>query len=206
MVFRWYGAGMLRNGNRNLARTASLFAGLLVLAFGHAQPEPVLEGRVPAAVPEGAVVAAQIVSDGGAPVGERLVTSRIDDGRFELRLPARIAPSLVEEELLGCDAADLVPLAYLPHLTVLQDGEAVGRLVLTDVPPELWSFGGAPKHAYWLYTIEAFRAEGECRGAELEIALEPGWNPVLVIQGPDGVSFTTEPAPEAYVWRWAPAE
>lgn len=197
---------MMRTRTLHVPATVFVLAGLLVLAVGYAQSGRVLAGSVPPGVPEGAVVAAQIVSDGGAPVGEPVATAEIAGGRFELELPGDVDPSLLEEERLGCDADDLVTLAYLPHLTVLQDGEPVGRLVLTDMPRQLWSFGLPAKHAYWLYAAESFTAEGECRGAELAIAVEPGWNPVLMIQGPDAVSFTTDPAPEAYAWRWAPAE
>lgn len=190
----------------DVPRTIFVLACFLALAYATAQSEHVLEGSVPPGVPEGAVVAAQIVSDAGAPVGEPVATAVAANGRFALELPRDIAPALLEEERLGCDAEDLVTIAYLPYLTVLVDGEQVGRLVLTDMPRELWSFGLPPKHAYWLYAAETFTAEGACRGAELDLAVAPGWNPVLMIQGPESVSFTTGPAPESYAWRWAPAE
>ena len=95
----------------DLTRAVTVLAGLLVLAFGYAQADRVLEGSAPVGVPDGAVVAAQIMSDAGAPVGDPVATAEITDGRFALELPHDIDPSLLEEERLGCDAEDLVTLA-----------------------------------------------------------------------------------------------
>lgn len=189
--------------------TSAAGAWLIALTFASlasSQAPPVLEGRVPPDVPDGATIEAQIVSDGMAPVGAPIAAAEVAEGRFELALPERVGGALLEEERLGCEEDDLLDLAYLPHLLVSVDGETVGRLLLTDVPLALWRFGVPPKHAYWLYTPRAFAARGECRGGEVAVDLRPGWNPVLVVQEQSGMTFTGDSAPDGFSWHFAPAE
>lgn len=166
----------------------------------------VIEGDLPSAVPEAAVVEARLVGDDRSESGVSIASAVVEGGRFALRLPPEVDPALLETDRLGCETDDLLELAYLPYLVVVADGEDVGQLLRTDVPRELWSFGGPPKHAYFLYTPEAFAAEDACGGSEIAVSFEPGWNPVLVIHGSDGVSLTSEPAPDGFVWRFAPIE
>lgn len=187
-------------------RAACLVASTWLCTFAVAADGFVIEGRVPAAIPEGATVEARVVGDDRSEAGVALASAPVEGGRFELRLPQEVDAALLETDRLGCEPDDLLELAYLPYLVVVDDGEVAGRLWRTDVPRELWAFGGPPKHAYFLYTPEAFVAAGACRGAEIEVSFDPGWNPLLAIQGTDGMSLTSEPAPEGFVWRFAPIE
>lgn len=165
-----------------------------------------IAGDVPAAVPEGAVVEARLVGDDRSESGVAVASAPVEARRFELHLPPEVDPELLETDRLGCEADDTLELAYLPYLVVVAGGEVVGRLFLTDVPRALWPFGGPPKHAYFLYTPEAFAAEGACGGAEIAVSFAPGWNPLLTIQGTDGLSLSSDPAPDGFVWRFVPSE
>lgn len=185
---------------------ACFVASAWLCAYAVAADGFVVEGQVPPAVPEGATVEARLVGDDRSESEVTIASAGIEDGRFELRLPPEVDPARLETDRMGCEADDLLELAYLPYLVVVDDGEDVGQLLRTDVPRELWSFGGPPKHAYFLYTPDAFAVEGVCGGNEIAVSFEPGWNPVLVIQGTSGVSLTSEPAPDGYVWRFAPIE
>lgn len=91
---------------------------------------------------------AQIVSDAGDAVGEALATADIESGSFVIELPDRIDADFLEPERFGCDEHDVIELAYLPFLGVYRDGEPAGRLVLTDMPVEVWSGGFPPKVAW----------------------------------------------------------
>lgn len=180
-----------------------LLPALLSGAIAAAQ-EVSLSGRLPAAVPDDANIVAMLVSDWGKPIGDTLASARNIDGYFDLTLPEVIDPALLEEERMGCDEQDLVRLAYLPFLLVESEGEIIGRLVLTDIPRQFWRAGMPAKHAYLAYLGESFAAEAECGGGEIDVSFEPGWNPLLVINGSGGMNLTDDPAPEEFSWHYAP--
>jgi hypothetical protein len=173
-------------------------------AIAIAQEPFVLEGTVPAEVPDGAVVAAQIVADSGMERGDPVATAEVVDGRFELALPATIDASLLETDRLGCGEDAFIELAYLPYLTVLEAGEPTGRLFATDIPAEFWSMGMPPRHAYAVYTPAPYTEQSECRGGVLSLQFEPGWNHVLMVRTDGGVELTSESPPEGFGWHWAP--
>lgn len=195
-----------RRGSQKWLFAAYFVAFVWLGSFAFAADGFVIVGEVPAVVPDGAVVEARVVGDAPSDSGVAVASAPVEKGRFELHLPPDVDPALLETDRLGCEPDDTLELGYLPHLTVVADGEVTGRLVLTDMPRELWSFPRPPKHAYFLYTPDTFAAEGTCRGAEIAVSFAPGWNPVLVIQETEGMSFTSEPAPEGFVWKFAPSE
>ncbi|MEX2541638.1 MAG: hypothetical protein WD314_07510 [Trueperaceae bacterium] len=185
----------------------NLLASLLLLtSLAIAQDELRLEGRLPAVVPDGAEVVARAISDAGVTAPTLLAVARVDDNRFELRLPAAVDPGLLEEERMGCDEEDVLDLAYLPYLLVEQEGEVVGRLLLTDLPRQLWNYGTPARHGYFLYTPAPFTAEGKCGPGEISVSFDAGWNPVLVIAGADGMVLTDEDAPQSFGWHFDPQQ
>lgn len=183
---------------------ASLLLLLTSLAF--AQDGLRLEGRLPAAVPEGAEVVARAISDAGMTAPTLLAVAQVNDNRFDLQLPAAIDADLLEQERMGCDEDDLLDLAYLPYLLVEQEGEVAGRLLLTDLPRQLWKLGTPAHYAYFLYTDQPFAADGECGPGAISVSFEAGWNPVLVIAGEDGMKLSDEDAPESFGWHFDPQQ
>ena len=191
---------------RMTLRTAIALALALVLCGASAQGGFVLEGRIPPDAPDDAIVEARIGTDLQGIVPEPVATASVDDGRFRLELPGAIDERLLEPEPVDCERERTIDAVFLPYLALVQDGEAVGHLVHTDVPRELWSYAGPPRNASWVYTPDSATAVEECANERLDLAFQPGWNAFVVLSGSDGVTVTTDAPPASFRWVFVPGE
>lgn len=169
-----------------------------------AQDAFVLEGRLPADAPDDVAVEARIGTDLQGIVPDPVAISSVDDGRFRLELPDAVDPELLEAETIDCARERTIDAVFLPYLTLVRDGEAVGQLVHTDVPRELWSYAGPPRNASWVYTSDAAIVDEACANERLELAIEPGWNAFVVLSGADAVTVTTDAPPASFRWIFVP--
>lgn len=136
-------------------RTVVALALTFALSCAIAQDAFVLEGRLPPDAPDDVVVEARIGTDLRGIVPDPVATASVADGRFRLELPSAVDLGLLEAETVDCARERTIDAVFLPYLTLVRDGEAVGRLVHTDVPRELWSYAGPPRNASWVYTPAA---------------------------------------------------
>lgn len=186
-------------------RTVLAFALVFALSGAIAQDAFVLEGRLPADAPDDASVEARIGTDLQGIVPDPVATATVADGRFRLELPGDVDRGLLEAEPIDCARERTIDAVFLPYLTLVEDGEVVGRLVHTDVPRELWSYAGPPRNASWVYTPDAATAVEECANERLELAFEPGWNAFVVLSDADGASITTDAPPASFRWIFVPS-
>lgn len=185
-------------------RTVTVLALALVLSGASAQGGFVLDGRLPPDAPDDAVVEARIGTDLQGIVPDPVATASVDDRRFRLELPRSVDESLLEAEPVDCERERTIDAVFLPYLTLVQDGEAVGQLVHTDVPRELWSYAGPPRNASWVYTPDAATVVEQCANEHLELAFQPGWNAFVVLSESDGVTVTTDAPPASFRWVFVP--
>jgi len=185
-------------------RTVIALALALVLSGASAQGGFVLDGRLPPDAPDDVVVEARIGSDLQGIVPESVATASVDDGRFRLELPGSVGEDLLEPEPVDCERERTIDAVFLPYLTLLRDGEVVGRLVHTDVPRELWSYAGPPRNASWVYTPDSATAVEQCANERLDLAFQPGWNAFVVLSASDGVTVTTDAPPASFRWIFVP--
>ncbi len=185
-------------------RTVVALALALALTGAFAQDAFVLEGRLPADVPVDVTVEARIGTDLQGIVPEPIATAAVEDGRFRLELPNEVDPGLLEAETVDCARERTIDAVFLPYLTIVQEGEAIGQLVHTDVPHELWSYAGPPRNASWMYTPDAATVVEECASERLELTFEPGWNAFVVLAGQDGTTVTTAAPPASFRWIFVP--
>jgi len=185
-------------------RTVIALALALVLSGASAQGGFVLDGRLPPDAPDDVVVEARIGSDLQGIVPESVATASVDDGRFRLELPGSVGEDLLEPEPVDCERERTIDAVFLPYLTLLRDGEVVGRLVHTDVPRELWSYTGPPRNASWVYTPDSATAVEQCANERLDLAFQPGWNAFVVLSASDGVTVTTDAPPASFRWIFVP--
>lgn len=185
---------------------------MLVLAFvasgavaQEAQDAFVLEGRLPPDAPDGVVVEARIGTDLQGMLSEPIATSTVEEGRFRLELPALVDAEVLEAETVDCAREQTIDAVFLPHLTLVQDGEPVGRLVHTDVPRELWGYAGPPRNASWAYTPDELAVDESCGSQRLDLTFVPGWNAFVVLAGADVTTVTTEEPPASFRWVFVPA-
>lgn len=193
--------------------TRTLFPSLrlvvaLALAFvasvGVAQEPFVLEGRLPPDAPDGVSVEARIGTDLQGMLSEPVATSAVEEGRFRLELPEAVDADVLEAETVDCARERTIDAVFLPHLTLVEDGEPVGRLVHTDVPRELWSYTGPPRSASWAYTPDALTVDESCGSERLDLAFVPGWNPFVLLAGADVTTVTTDDPPSSFRWVFVP--
>jgi len=185
---------------RTMMALALALSAALAPSAAIAQGGFVLDGRLPPDVPDDVVVEARIGTDLQGIVPDAVATASVDDGRFRLELPGSVDDDLLEPEPIDCDRERTIDAVFLPYLTLVQDDEAVGRLVHTDVPRELWSYAGPPRSASWVYTPDSATAVEACANERLELAFEPGWNPFVVLAGSDAVDVTTDAPPASFRW------
>jgi len=185
-------------------RTVVALVIALALTGVFAQDAFVLEGRLPADAPDDVAVEARIGTDLQGIVPDPVATSSVEDGRFRLELPPAVDAGLLEPETVDCARERTIDAVFLPYLTLVQDGEVVGRLVHTDVPRELWTYAGPPRNASWVYTPEAATAVEECANERLELTFEPGWNAFVVLAGTQSTTVTTDAPPPSFRWIFVP--
>jgi hypothetical protein len=182
---------------------------MLALAFvassGVAQRPLVLEGRIPPDAPDGAAVEARIGTDLQGMLSEPVAVGEVEEGRFRLALPIAVDAELLEAETVDCARERTIDAVFLPHLTLVQDDEAVGRLVHTDVPRELWGYAGPPRSASWAYTPDTLAVHESCGAERLDLSFVPGWNPFVVLAGADATTVTTDDPPTSFRWVFVPA-
>lgn len=187
------------------ARTGALFVLLLCSATVGLSQEPFpIEGRLPPGVagtdPGGLEVHALVATDLQGQLPEPVATATVEDGAFRLLLPESVDPALLEPEIFDCDRELTLPSLFLPYLTVVRDGEPVGRLVRSDVPPELWGFGGPPRNASWVYTTDEATVSESCPPESFDLVITPGWNRFVVLASQEGVTITTDDPPATFRW------
>lgn len=192
-----------------MSRTLRLVAAL-ALAFAlsgvAAQDAFVLEGRLPPDAPDDVTVEARIGTDLQGMLPEPVATGPVEDGAFRLELPNTVDAELLEPETVDCARERTIDAVFLPHLTLVRDGEEVGRLVHTDVPAELWSYAGPPRNASWAYTTDTLSVDEQCEPERLVLDFEPGWSPFVVLaEREGGTTVTTEAPPESFRWVFVPA-
>lgn len=197
----------LRTPSPSLRRLALL--AMLALAFvassAVAQRPLVLEGRIPSDAPGGVAVEARIGTDLKGMLSEPVAVGTVEEGRFRLELPAAVDAELLEAETVDCARERTIDAVFLPHLTLVQDDEAVGRLVHTDVPRQLWGYAGPPRSASWAYTLDTLAVDESCGAERLDLAFVPGWNPFVVLTSADATIVTTDDPPAGFRWVFVPA-
>ncbi len=201
-------AAVMNVAGRNAAgrtKTGWLVVVLALLAWTAAQDADfVLRGEVPEGAPAGLEVHAQVAVDLVVVDTESVHHAVVEGDRFELALPDTIDPALLDETRLSCEGP--VPeVAIVPFLSVVLDGEELGRLWRTDMPVDAWNAARPTRFAYAIYLAEPYANQSDCWGDVVDVAFQPGWNHYVRVPTDGGSLVESDPPGDDFVWRFVPA-
>ncbi len=128
------------------------------------------------------------------------------DGNFRLVLPEPAASDLAP---LGCTASEPTTLLLVDALAASVENpsdvttDVLGRYALIPA-------SASSSRAAWLYAAEAYEVDATCRPDNnhnlraIDLALEPGWNQVLLSYPDDGSEggglLESSAVPDAFTW------